>query len=90
MIKIIHHFLSIHFLAIKYISEIFICLFTLIILAIPTINLLNNCFFIQHFNRVKINHHSMIFIVNTTNLLEQLLEKQLRVTLRKNSTYLRI
>ena len=62
----------------------------LIILAIPTINLLNNCFFIQHFNRVKINHHSMIFIVNTTNLLEQLLEKQLRVTLRKNSTYLRI
>jgi hypothetical protein len=25
----------------------------------------------------------MIFIVNTTNLLEQLLEKQLRVTLRK-------
>jgi hypothetical protein len=32
----------------------------------------------------------MIFIVNTTNLLEQLLEKQLRVTLRKNSTYLRI
>lgn len=32
----------------------------------------------------------MIFIVNTTNLLEQLLEKQLRVTLRKNATYLRI
>lgn len=32
----------------------------------------------------------MIFIVNTTNLLEQLLEKQLRVTLRKNSTSLRI
>lgn len=32
----------------------------------------------------------MIFIVNTTNLLQQLLEKQLRATLRKNSTYLRI